>query len=83
MFLTTATAVPLPAGAAVLLHGSRVRQLLGHLVLQASHPDQEALLVDGLLQCFDVGLHLLLHALSEAAEVAAPWAPAGESHCHV
>lgn len=60
-----------------------MRQFLGHLVLQAGHPDQEALLVDGLLQGFDVGLHLLLHALSQAAEVAAPWASARESHCHV
>lgn len=72
LLLTTSTAVPLPAGATVLLDGGRVWQLLGHLVLQAGHPDQEALLVDGLLQGFDVGLHLLLHALSEAAEVAAP-----------
>lgn len=69
--LTTSAAVPLPARSTVLLDGGSLGQLLGHLVLQAGHPDQKPLLVDGLLQSLDVGLHLLLHALSEAAQVAA------------
>lgn len=71
--LTTSAAVPLPARSAVLLNGGSLGELLGHLVLQAGHSDEESLLVDGLLQSLDVGLHLLLHALSEAAQVAASW----------
>lgn len=70
---TTSAAVLLPARATVLLNGSGLGKLLGHLIFQTSNSDQEALLVDGLLQGLDVRLHLPLHPLPEAAEIAAPW----------
>lgn len=71
LFLTTAPVVPLFPGPAVLLPLGGPCQFLCHLVLQPRHADQEALLVDGLLQGLDGGLHLLLHALSQAVEVTA------------
>ena len=78
MGLTTAAAVLLAAGPAVLGSGGGAwRKLLGDLVLQARHADQETLLVDGLLQGLDVRLHLLLHALAQAAQVTAAWTRMG------
>lgn len=78
--LTTSAAVPLPAGPTVLLNGSSLGKFLGHLVFQTSNSDQEALLVDGLLQSFYICLNLLLHALSEAAEIATPWSWVNNKH---
>lgn len=79
--LTTSATVPLPARAAVLLNGSSLGKLLGHLVFQTGNSDQEALLVDGLLQSLDISLNLLLHALSEAAEIATPWLWVNKTYC--
>lgn len=79
--LTTSAALPLPARPTVLLSGSSLGEFLGHLVFQTSDSDQKALLVDGLLQSLDVSFNLLLHALSEAAEIAAPWLWANKTYC--
>lgn len=70
--LTTSATVPLPAWSTVLLNGGSLGELLCHLVFQPSDSDQKALLVDGLLQSLNVRLNLFLHALSEAAQIAAP-----------
>lgn len=77
--LTTSAAVPLPARPAVLLDGSSLGEFLSHLVFQPGHSDQKTLLIDGLLQRFDVRFHLLLHALSEAAQIAASWSEPHET----
>lgn len=77
--LTTSAAVPLPARSAVLLNGSSLGEFLSHLVLQPGDADQKTLLIDGLLQRFDVSFHLLLHALSEAAQIAASWSEPHET----
>lgn len=55
-------------------------EFLGDLVFQTGDSDQEALLVDGLLQGLDVSFNLLLHPLSEAAKIATPWLSANTSH---
>lgn len=71
--LTTSTSFPLPAWSTVLLDGSSLRKFLGDFIFQTGHSDQETLLIDGLLQCLDVRLHLLLHPLSQAAQITAAW----------
>lgn len=54
---------------------------MGHLIFQPSDSDQKALLVDGLLQRLDVRFNLFLHALSEAAQIAAPCLWANKTYC--